>query len=107
MSEEVAVAVDLHREPCVLEPACCHAMRLVFGRRGMGPVRAGPATDRVQLVEPLQDAHELSLVGAKRPQPAPADHGQQPCYSERDRPRPVRHRGGKGDRREHAEPGEH
>ncbi len=54
MSEEVAVAVDLDLEPRLLEPACREAMRLVLGRRGMGPVRAGAATDRVQLVEPLE-----------------------------------------------------
>ena len=107
MSEEVAVAVDLDFEPRLLEPASRDAMRLVLGGGGMRPVRAEAATDRVQLVEPLESAHELSLVGAQRAQPAPADHRQQRSDPERDRPRPVRHRGGKADRREHAEAGEH
>ena len=57
--------------PASTQPRRRQRVRLVLGRRAVRPVRARPAADRVQLVEPLEDPHARSLVPAQRPQKPP------------------------------------
>jgi hypothetical protein len=57
MSEEVAARVDLDLEARLLEPCRREPVRLVLGLRRVRPIRARTAADRVQLLEPVEDAH--------------------------------------------------
>ena len=50
-------AVDLDLQPGLAHPPRGELECLVLTRRAVGPVRAWPASDRVQLFEPLRDPH--------------------------------------------------
>jgi hypothetical protein len=56
VAEEVAVGVDLDLETSVLEPAVRQPMCLVLFRRTGDPIRARAWPDRVELLQPLEDA---------------------------------------------------
>src|SRR3990170_2084463 len=57
MAEEVAVGVDLDVEPGLAHPAGGERVRLVLLSAPRHTVRARPAADRVQLLEPLKNLH--------------------------------------------------
>ena len=63
--------VDLDLEPGLPHPAGRELVRLVLGRAPVRPVRARPAADRVQLLEPLENPHRAavcrSLSAAEQP----------------------------------------
>ena len=84
--DEVSVTVDLDGESRLLEPAGREPVRLVLGSREMRPVRTRAAADRIQLVEPLQDAHRASLVALQRAEPAPPDEWDDRRDREGERP---------------------
>src|SRR5262245_35068498 len=63
----------------------------------MRPVGARPAVDRIQHVEPLEDPHDPSLVGAQRSQSGAADEREYRCEQERERPGDMRDRRREGD----------
>ncbi len=56
MSEQVPIRVDLDLEPGLLEPAARELVRLVLLGRAGDPVRARPVADRVELLQPVEDA---------------------------------------------------
>jgi hypothetical protein len=59
--EEIPCRVDLDLEPGLAHPAGYEFVRLVLLARPAETVRARPAADRVQLVEPVQNPHVHSL----------------------------------------------
>ena len=54
----------------LLEPRRRERVRLVLGRRGMRPIRTRPTADRVELVEPVEDAHARSVEPRRRYRPS-------------------------------------
>ena len=63
MAEEVPGGVDLDLEPGLLQPAARKLVRLVLLGRVADAVRARPVADRVQLVQPVEDARGYSPKG--------------------------------------------
>ena len=56
MAEEVAVRVDLDLEPGLAHPAGGERVRLVLPGASGDAARARPTADRVQLLQPIEDA---------------------------------------------------
>ena len=74
------MAIDLDLEPRLLAPRRRQLVRLVLGRREVRAVRARATADRVELVEPFENAHAVSLVAARAAadafsRPAEREHG--------------------------------
>jgi hypothetical protein len=63
MAEQVTGRVDLDLEPRLLQPPARELVRLVFLRRPRNAVRAGPVADRVELVQPVENARAYSPKG--------------------------------------------
>jgi len=63
MSEQVPGRVHLDLEPGLLEPAPRQLVGLVLFGRVADPVRARTGADRVQLVQPVEDAPGYSPKG--------------------------------------------
>jgi hypothetical protein len=55
--DQVPGGVDLDREPGRPHPPRGERVRLVLGGVVAGAIRADPAADRVELLEPVEDAH--------------------------------------------------
>src|SRR5207302_4863490 len=53
-ADEVPIPIDVDREPRLTHPTGSELERLVLLRAGGNPVRAGPAADRVELLEPRE-----------------------------------------------------
>src|SRR3989442_954613 len=63
-SDQVPVRVDLDLEPGLPHPRCGQDVSLVLARAPGRPVGAGSASDRVELVETIEDAlHRATLTG--------------------------------------------
>ena len=60
-TEQVAVGVDLDRQAGLAQPTRRELMRGVLLSARMRPVRPHPAADRVQLLQPLEDARHARV----------------------------------------------
>jgi hypothetical protein len=66
-SDQISVQVHLDVEARLLQPARGELVRLVLGDARMRTIRARPAADRVELLEPLEGAHAGDAPSSRFP----------------------------------------